>query len=29
MSRPPRPSPRHPVRPAPLRVAKAPPSEPK
>lgn len=29
MSRPPRPSPRHPVRPAPRRVAKAPPSEPK
>nr|WP_155681934.1 pseudouridine synthase [Pseudomonas aeruginosa] len=29
MSRPPRPSPRHPARPAPRRVAKAPPSEPK
>lgn len=29
MSRPPRPSPRYPVRPAPRRVAKAPPSEPK
>lgn len=29
MSRPPRPSPRHPVRPAPRRVGKAPPSEPK